>query len=433
MPAEKRKIAFHTLGCKLNFAESSYIASLLPSGRYEKVSPDRKADIYVINTCTVTAEADKKCRQAIRKFINLSPGAIIAVIGCYSQLRASEIASIPGVDIVLGSGDKYDLPLYLENIPHKKKSGIITGTFVGNEIFIPSWSAGDRTRTFVKIQDGCDYGCSYCTIPMARGRSRSADIKTIIEELKRISEKRIPEVVLTGVNIGDFGRSAGESFAGLLREAEKIDGIGRIRLSSVEPNLLSNEIIEMVSLSKKIMPHFHIPLQSGSNRILGLMRRRYRREVFAWRVEKIKSLMPLAGIGADVITGFPGESESDFEETFSFLESLPVTYLHVFPYSERPGTPAASLPGKVPAEVRNARRKKLTALSGKKNLGFKQQNINSNCEVLFESSVRNRIITGFTGNYLKAEHPYETGLKGKIIKVKINGIAPSGNLSVTFI
>jgi len=418
----------------LNFTETSFIASRLPEDKFLRVNPDEKADIYVINTCTVTAEADKKCRQAIRKFISQSPDSIIAVIGCYSQLRAEEIAAIPGVDIVLGSKEKFRLVNYLKNIHEKKLPAIITtGNITEDKIFIPSLSAGDRTRTFIKIQDGCDYHCSYCTVPLARGRSRNAEIKSVIEELKKVAEMEIPELVLTGVNIGDFGKSTGESFTGLLKQIETIEGIKRIRLSSIEPNLLNDEIIELISGSKKIMPHFHIPLQSGSNKILALMHRRYKREVFSSVIEKIKKLMPLSGIGADVITGFPGETDSDFQETFSFLSGMPVTYLHVFPYSERPGTPAATYDNKVKTEIKNSRRKRLTDLSKKKNMEFKILNINTINEVLFENTVKNKMISGFTCNYLKSEYPDDKALHGKIIKVFVTGINPSGNLSVKLI
>jgi len=430
----KRKVAFYTLGCKLNFAETSYISTLFPEERYTKVSPDQQADIYVINTCTVTSEADRKCRQAIRKFINRSPSSIIAVIGCYSQLRAKEIANIPGVDIVLGTKDKFNLVSLLDRTNSKAKTAITeAGNIEKEKEFIPSWSSGDRTRTFIKVQDGCDYRCAYCTVPLARGRSRNAPISSIIEEIKNISSGGVPEIVITGVNIGDFGKSTGESFTELLRQIENLEEIKRIRLSSIEPDLLKDEIIEMVAKSSKIMPHFHIPLQSGSDKILRLMRRRYTATLFISLVEKIRRAIPLAGIGADIITGFPGETEEDFNETFSLIDSLPVSYLHVFPYSERPGTPAREFKDKVKPEVRNERRKKLTELSKKKNMEFKLMNINSIHEVLFENRVKNRMISGFTGNYLRVEHPFEKGLQGTIQKVLITGINPSGNMSVKLI
>ena len=345
----KRTIAFHTLGCKLNFTESSFIASSLPEDKFSRVDEDEKADIYVINTCSVTADAEKKCRQAVRKFINRSPDAVIAVIGCYSQLKAREIAEIPGVDIVLGTHEKYDLEKHLYNIKGKVSREIAAGDVNSESLFFPSWSSDDRTRTFIKIQDGCDYRCAYCTIPLARGRSRNAPVKTIIGEIMALVNKPVPEIVLTGVNTGDFGKSTGETFLDLLREIDKIEALGRVRLSSIEPDLLSDDIIDFVAGSRKIMPHFHIPLQSGSNSTLQRMRRRYRRELFASRVERIIGQMPLAGIGADIITGFPGETDEEFNETFSFIASLPVSYLHVFPYSERPGTAAAGMPLHAPS------------------------------------------------------------------------------------
>ncbi|MGB4291377.1 MAG: tRNA (N(6)-L-threonylcarbamoyladenosine(37)-C(2))-methylthiotransferase MtaB [Bacteroidales bacterium] len=430
----KRKVAFYTLGCKLNFAETSYISTLFPEDRYTKVSPDQQADIYVINTCTVTSEADRKCRQAIRKFINRSPSSIIAVIGCYSQLRAKEIANIPGVDIVLGTKDKFNLVSLLDRTNSKAQTAITeAGNIEEEKEFIHSWSSGDRTRKFIKVQDGCDYRCAYCTVPLARGRSRNAPISSIIEEIKNISSGGVPEIVITGVNIGDFGKSTGESFTELLRQIENLEEIKRIRLSSIEPDLLKDEIIEMVAKSSKIMPHFHIPLQSGSDKILRLMRRRYTATLFISLVEKIRRAIPLAGIGADIITGFPGETEKDFNETFSLIDSLSVSYLHVFPYSERPGTPAREFKDKVKPEVRNERRKKLTELSKKKNMEFKLMNINSIHEVLFENRIKNIMISGFTGNYLRVEHPFEKGLQGTIRKVLITGINPSGNMSVKLI
>ncbi|MBP8958946.1 MAG: tRNA (N(6)-L-threonylcarbamoyladenosine(37)-C(2))-methylthiotransferase MtaB [Bacteroidales bacterium] len=427
---EKRKIAFYTLGCKLNFTESSYIASTLPVDNYVKVAPDENADIYVINTCTVTSDADKKCRQAIRKFIKQSPSAIIAVTGCYSQLRADEVATIPGVDLVLGSREKFDLVRYLDEIYEKGLTCVDSGNIVNDKTFVYSWSSSERTRTFIKIQDGCDYRCAYCTLPMARGRSRNASVKNITEKIKQIAANGIPEIVLTGLNIGDFGKTTGETFTELLRQIEEIEGVQRIRLSSVEPDLLTDEIIELTAGSRKIMPHFHIPLQSGSNKILGLMRRRYKTELFASRVKKIREFIPLAGIGSDVIVGFPGETDDDFDETFYFLEKMPLTYLHVFPYSDRPRTKASELPGKVSPKIKEERRKQLSRLSKKLNLDFKKRNINTINEVLFENSIQGKKVLGFTENYLKSEHNAIENIKGKIKKVRIVGINPSSNLAV---
>lgn len=426
----KKKVVFHTLGCKLNFAESSAISRSLPEEHFERVSTDEKADIYIINTCSVTDAADKKCRQAVKKFIHRSPEAFIAVVGCYAQLRPNDISSIPGVDLVLGSSEKFNLSGYLLN-PEKRGMAVIhSAGLTSDNNFSPAWSAGDRTRSFLKVQDGCDYFCSYCTIPLARGRSRNPSIGELADEARKIAENGVREIVLTGVNIGDFGKSTGDTFLDLLKQLAGTGGIERIRLSSVEPDLLGDDLIEFIAESKKIVPHFHIPLQSGSNRILGLMRRRYRRELFAGRVEKILNEMPYAGIGADVIVGFPGESDSDFEETFSFLDQLPLSYLHVFSYSERPGTSAQALPYKVPATVKGNRSKQLIVLSEEKNLKFKTLNINQITDVLFEKSFSKGMITGFTGNYIRIESPREDELAGKIKRARLTGIADSSNMTI---
>lgn len=430
MVIKKKKIAFHTLGCKLNFAETSTISRSLSEEHFERVRADEKADIYIINTCSVTDTADKKCRQAIKKFIHRSPNAYIAVVGCYAQLKPQDISSIPGVDLVLGSNEKFDLADYLENSEKKSTPDIHSNILTSDDSFNPSWSMGDRTRSFLKVQDGCDWGCSYCTIPLARGKSRNPSIGLLAEEAKRIAAKGIKEIVLTGVNIGDFGKSTGDSFKDLLNELNKTDGIERIRLSSIEPDLLDNELIECVAENKKILPHFHIPLQSGSNRILGLMRRRYRRELFASRVGKIRNVMPYAGVGADVIVGFPGESEADFEDTFSFINDNPLSYLHVFSYSERPGTVARSLPLKVAPVEKEIRSKRLIQLSEDKNLKFIAMNINQIANVLFEKSGGEGLITGFTENYIRVECPGDNMLAGEIKKVRLTGLADSGNMTI---
>jgi threonylcarbamoyladenosine tRNA methylthiotransferase MtaB len=427
---QRKKIAFHTLGCKLNFAETSTISRSFTEDKFERVSASEKADIYIINTCSVTDIADKKCRQVIKKFINRSPAAFIAVVGCYAQLKPQEISSIPGVDLVLGTNEKFDLPKYIAGYTKNKNAEVHSCDLDSSDKFSSSYSMGDRTRSFLKIQDGCDYGCAYCTIPMARGKSRNSSIKSVAEEVKKIAEKGIREIVITGVNIGDFGKSTGESFTDLLREVSKTDGIERIRLSSIEPNLIGDDLVEMVAESKKILPHFHIPLQSGNNKILGLMRRRYRTEHFADRIEKIRSLLPLAGIGADVIVGFPGESESDFETTRSFLEDMSLSYLHVFSYSSRPGTLAETLPGMVSHSEKEKRSKILSAISDSKNIEFKRINIGNTSEVLFEMTKSEGMITGFTGNYLRVEAPWHASLAGIVSKVRITGIAESGRLTV---
>jgi len=430
MEMTKRKVAFHTLGCKLNFAETSTISRSFPDDKYEKVKPGVKADIYVINTCSVTDTADRKCRQAIKKFINQSPGALIAVVGCYAQLNPKELSSIPGVDLVLGTNEKFDVENYLRNRNKDNPAEIYSCDLSGCGSFFPSYSIGDRTRSFLKVQDGCDYECSYCTIPAARGKSRNPDIKEIIAEAEKIASRGIKEIVLTGVNIGDFGKSNGESFVSLIRGLIKVEGIERYRISSIEPNLLTDELIELTSESGKILPHFHIPLQSGSDRILGLMRRRYRRSLFEEKISKIRKAIPLAGIGADVIVGFPGESDQDFKDTYGFLRQIPVSYLHVFNFSERPGTRASAMNGKVQFPERHERSRILSLLSEEKHLEFCRQNIGMANEVLFEHSRSEGMITGFTGNYLRVEYPWKFTLAGNVKKVLLTGISDSGRMNI---
>jgi threonylcarbamoyladenosine tRNA methylthiotransferase MtaB len=433
MAENKRKIAFHTLGCKLNFAETSTISRSFPEELFERVSANSKADVYVINTCSVTDAADKKCRQAIKKFISLSPDAFIAVVGCYAQLNPKEISSIPGVDLVLGTNEKFDITDYLKNFNKKQIAEVHYCDPAATDSFNISYSLSDRTRSFLKVQDGCDYGCSYCTIPIARGRSRNPDIFTIIMEAKLIAGRGIKEIVITGVNIGDFGKSTGVSFTDLLKELTSVEGILRLRISSIEPNLLTDELIGLTATNDKILPHFHIPLQSGNNKILGLMRRRYTRDVFASRVSKILEKLPYAGIGADVIVGFPGESDNDFEDTCSFLENLPLSYLHVFTFSERPGTIAEKLPSKVMFKDKEARSKRLISLSKKKNIIFNKLNIGQETNVLFENARDDGSITGFTSNYIRVEFPWDSGLAGNIRKVRLTGISSSGRMNIELI
>jgi threonylcarbamoyladenosine tRNA methylthiotransferase MtaB len=425
----KKKVAFHTLGCKLNFAETSAISRSFPEDRFDKVPASEEADVYIINTCSVTDAADRKCRQAIRKFINRSPDAFIAVVGCYAQMKPQEVSSIPGVDMVLGTNEKFDIARYLDITSKREKAEIHSAGLAGKVDFYPSFSFGDRTRSFLKVQDGCDYGCSYCTVPLARGQSRNQAVPEIVAEAEEIARRGIKEVVLTGVNIGDFGKSTGESFLDLLRELVRVPGLERFRISSVEPNLLTDEIIELTAESGKILPHFHIPLQSGSNKILGLMRRRYKRELFAGKIGMISGKMPHAGIGADIIVGFPGETDADFEETYAFLADMPLSYLHVFNFSERPGTHAAQLSGKVPSAVRDLRSKTLISLSEKKHLEFCKMNIGRISDVLFEHARDKGMITGFTGNYIKTEHPWENRLAGAIARVVLRDVAPSGRMT----
>jgi len=433
MSETRKKVAFHTLGCKLNFAETSGIARSLPDDQFERVTPDEIADVYIINTCSVTEAADRKCRQAIKKFIHRSPGAFIAVVGCYAQLKPQDISSIEGVDLVLGTNEKFDLATYLKTIEKKSETEIHSMTLSDKDAFHSSWSMGDRTRSFLKVQDGCDYGCSYCTIPMARGKSRNPSIEIIIEEARKIVSKGIKEIVLTGVNIGDFGKTTGETFYDLVIRLSETTGIERIRLSSVEPNLIDYKLIEFVANSRTILPHFHIPLQSGSNKILGLMRRRYNRELFAEKINKIREEIPLAGIGADVIVGFPGEMEEDFDDTVNFLENTDISYLHVFSYSERPGTVAASFPLKVSTPEKERRSKILTQLSDRKTNEFCIMNKGTEASVLFEHSPINNMIMGFTANYIRAELPWDDSLSGQVRRVLLNGLSSDGNMSAELI
>ena len=428
---EKKKVAFYTLGCKLNFAETSTISRSFPEDKFEKVQANTKADIYVINTCSVTDTADRKCRQAIKKFIHMSPDAFIAVVGCYAQLNPGKISSIPGVDLVLGTNEKFDIAGYLSGLK-KNNEAEVHSCDLSSGIFNLSYSIGDRTRSFLKVQDGCDYTCSYCTIPFARGRSRNPEIRSIIDEAQKIAAEGVKEVVLTGVNIGDFGKSTGDSFAMLLKELVKVEGIERYRISSIEPNLLTDDIIEMALDNQKILPHFHIPLQSGCNRILGLMRRRYTRELFASRILKVREMLPLAGLGADVIIGFPGESASDFEDTYNFLKDMPLSYLHVFSFSERPGTVAEKLSGKVSHAEKEARSKRLISLSEEKNSQFCNLNIGRETKVLFEHTRSEGLITGFTSNYIKAGFPWQSKLAGQVRKVTMTGIS-AGKMNVELI
>lgn len=425
----RKKVAFHTLGCKLNFAETSTISRLFSDDRYVKVPANTKADIYVINTCSVTDVADRKCRQAIKKFIHLSPDAFIAVTGCYAQLNPGEISAIPGVDLVLGTKEKFSITEYLDDLEKRKDATIASCDITGTDLFDPSYSFGDRTRSFLKVQDGCDYGCSYCTIPLARGKSRNPAIATLVREAELIAARGVREIIITGVNIGDFGRSTGDSFISLLEELTRVEGIDRFRISSIEPNLITREITDLVRSGKKIMPHFHIPLQSGSDKILGLMRRRYRKKLFAVKTGMIRDLIPDAGIGADVIVGFPGETSRDFEETYSFLKEMPLSYLHVFAFSERPGTPAMTMPDKVTSREKEYRSRMLISLSEEKNLEFRLKNIGKKVDVLFEDRRSGNMITGLTPNYIRLEIPWKSSLAGKIARVELTGVSGEKNMT----
>ncbi|MFT6199099.1 MAG: threonylcarbamoyladenosine tRNA methylthiotransferase MtaB [Vicingaceae bacterium] len=400
-------ISFYTLGCKLNFSETSGIARLFEENGYAKVDFKSGADIVVINTCSVTEQADKKCRQIVKQARNLSANSFIAVIGCYAQLKPAEIAGINGVNIVLGAQDKFNLLHHVQEWEKEAYSNkVVTSEIKYVKEFVPSFSLGDRTRSFLKVQDGCDYFCSFCTIPLARGRSRSNTIAETMKTARELEATAVKEVVLTGVNIGDFGKGTDESFFDLVQELDNLEGIDRFRISSIEPNLLSNEIIDFVGQSKRFAPHFHIPLQSGSNEILEAMRRRYRKELYVDRVERIKAKMPNACIGVDVIVGYPGETEELFNETVEFLKSLDVSYLHVFSYSERNNTVAVRRTDMVPVEVRRARSKFLQQFSEKKKRFFYESQLNKEFTVLFEAQEQSGEMYGFTENYLKIKSAY---------------------------
>ena len=387
-----KTVALHTLGCKLNFSETSSMGRLLEQDGFVKKDFDEVADVYVINTCSVTDNADKECRMLVRRIQRKAPEAMVVITGCYAQLKPQEIASIPGVDLVLGAAEKFNITHHLKEISKGDATKICSCDIEDVNTFTASYSKNDRTRTFLKVQDGCDYTCSFCTIPMARGKSRSDNIANVVANVKELATTGIKEIVLTGVNLGDFGKGntgakkTEENFLDLLKELDSIDGIERYRISSIEPNLLTNEIIEFVSNSKKIMPHFHIPLQSGSNKILSSMRRRYKRELYTERVRLIKTLMPHCCIGVDVIVGFPGETDEDFKETFDFLYTLDISYLHVFTYSERDNTHALTIAPVVPIPVRNERNKQLRNLSYQKMQYFTQQHIGQSRKVLFEKA-----------------------------------------------
>lgn len=409
---KQRSVAFHTLGCKLNFSETSTLSRQLEAEGFLKKEFDDKADVYVINTCSVTDNADKECRQIVRRIQRKAPESLVVITGCYAQLKPKEISEIPGVDLVLGAAEKFNLTSHLRELVKGDSTKISSCDIDNVGGFNSSYSLNDRTRTFLKVQDGCDYTCSFCTIPMARGKSRSDSIENVIRNAESLAEKGVKEIVLTGVNLGDFGKGADGAkknegnFYDLVKQLDEVKGIERYRISSIEPNLLSKDIIEFVAQSKKFMPHFHIPLQSGSNDILALMRRRYKRELYAERVETIKSLMPYCAIGVDVIVGFPSESDAHFKETFDFLHSLDVSYLHVFTYSERDATKALEIKPVVPVHVRHERNKILRNLSYMKMQYFTDQNKGQTRKVLFEDHVKNNIMEGYTDNYIRISTSY---------------------------
>ena len=414
--------AFYTLGCKLNFAETSTISRDLEEDGYAKIDFELGADIYVINTCSVTDQADKKCRNIVRKALKYNPNAFIIVIGCYAQLKPNEISTISGVDLVLGAQEKFNIGKYLENTSKKHKPVLLNEPIKNVKSFYPGYSVGDRTRSFFKVQDGCNYFCSFCTIPIARGKSRSGSISQTIDKAKEIGRSEVKEVVLTGINLGDFGYGTNENFFQLINELDALNGISRYRISSIEPDLLSEEIILFVNSSKKFVPHFHIPLQSGSNNLLKKMRRKYNTELYSSRIKLIKKLMPNACIGVDVIVGFPGESEQEFNKTIDYLKSLPISYLHVFTYSERANTNATKMNEVIPIEIRRKRSKQLRILSLKLKLKFYNDNIGFNGKVLFESREDDFLI-GFTENYLKVKIPFEEKMINTIQDVTIEKIS----------
>jgi threonylcarbamoyladenosine tRNA methylthiotransferase MtaB len=427
------RVAFYTLGCKLNFAETSTIERLFVERGFQPVDFNSHTDVVVINTCTVTASADKKCRNIINKAARNSPGAFIAVVGCYSQLKADEIARIPGVDLVLGSREKYSIFEYANQFKKKEVAEIHSCAITGEGEFSPSYSISGRTRSFLKIQDGCDYYCSYCTIPMARGRSRSATVKEIIVQAGEIERSGVKEVVLTGVNIGDFGKNGSENLLELLQSLEDETDIKRFRISSIEPNLLSDEIISLVAKSEKFAPHFHMPLQSGCEAILEKMNRKYSPQLFSDRVERINNEIPMAGIGADVITGFPGETERDFTETYDFLKNSEIAFLHVFSYSDRKNTRASGFPDKVSPQVKEYRSKVLHQLADEKLNNFYEKCTGTLQSVLFESFNKKGRMSGFTGNYVKVEAPWNEDKINSFVNVELIGRGEDGTMKARLI
>ncbi|MFZ6052307.1 tRNA (N(6)-L-threonylcarbamoyladenosine(37)-C(2))-methylthiotransferase MtaB [Halocola ammonii] len=425
------KVAFYTLGCKLNFSETSTIARSFEDAGYARVDFNDDPDIFVINTCSVTDNADRKCRQIVNKARRINPESFIIIIGCYAQLKPQEISEIPGVNLVLGAQEKFNVLEHLENADTATTGKVEATEIKATKEFVPSYSIGDRTRTFLKVQDGCNYFCAFCTIPLARGRSRSASVAETVKQAEKASREGAKEIVLTGVNIGDFGTHNGESFFDLIKELDKVEGISRYRISSIEPNLLSDEIIEFCSKSEKFVPHFHIPLQSGSDAILKKMRRRYLTDLYANRVRRIKELMPQSCIGVDVIVGFPGESEEEFEKTYNFLKDLDISYLHVFTYSERPNTTALRIDDVVPMEIRQKRSKMLRILSSKKKRAFYESQQGRVEKVLFEGDDNEGVMHGFTENYVKVKTPFDPELINTEMTVQLEELDRDGVMKIT--
>lgn len=432
-----RTAAFHTLGCKLNFAETSTIARQLTDAGYDKVSFDEKADIYVINTCSVTENADRECKLHVKRAMKANPEGLVVIVGCYAQLKPEEISQITGVDLVLGAKEKFNILSYLDDLEKSESEGIVHSCEIEEtDFFIGSYSIGDRTRAFLKVQDGCDYKCTYCTIPLARGISRSDTIENVLKNAKEISARDIKEIVLTGVNIGDYGKGEfgnkkhEHTFLDLIKELDEVEGIERIRISSIEPNLLKDESIDLVSKSKSFVPHFHIPLQSGSDELLKKMKRRYLTKLYNDRVNKIREVMPDAAIGVDVIVGFPGETEELFMETYNFLNELPISYLHVFTYSERENTEAAGMDGAVPIPERKRRNKMLRILSEKKKMAFYQTQLGKTLPVLWEHENKDGKMYGFTENYVRVQKDFDEASVNQIEFLNLEKILSDGTVSV---
>lgn len=435
----KKKVAFYTLGCKLNFSETSTIARDFQNEGFERVDFEEIADIYVINTCSVTDNADKQFKQIVKKAMKLNDKAFVAAVGCYAQLKPEELAAVDGVDLVLGATEKFKITDYINDLSKNDMGEVHSCEIEEADFYVGSYSIGDRTRAFLKVQDGCDYKCTYCTIPLARGISRSDALENVLKNAKEISEQGIKEIVLTGVNIGDYGKGEfgnkkhEHTFLDLVKALDEVEGIERLRISSIEPNLLKNETIEFVSQSRTFVPHFHIPLQSGSNDILKKMKRRYMRELYSDRVAKIREVMPHACIGVDVIVGFPGETDDHFLETYHFLNDLDISYLHVFTYSERDNTEAVDMDGVVPMNVRSKRSKMLRGLSVKKRRAFYESQIGTNRTVLFESENKEGYIHGFTENYVKVKTPWNPELVNTLHEINLTKIDEDGSVRMEFI
>src|SRR6201991_1220465 len=429
-----KKVAFYTLGCKLNYSETSTIGRLFNKAGFDTVGFTNTPDVFVINTCSVTENADKKCKKIVQEALKISPNAYVTIVGCYAQLKPKEIAEIEGVDMVLGAAEKFQIVDHITDLTKNPKALVYNQPVSEANQFVSAYSFGDRTRTFLKVQDGCDYSCTFCTIPLARGASRSDTIENAVKQAEEIAASGVKEIVLTGVNLGDFGIIDGKrenKFFDLVKALDEVEGIDRIRISSCEPNLLTDEIIEFVARSKRFMPHFHIPLQSGSDKILGLMRRRYKRELYADRVNKIKQLMPDCCIGVDVIVGFPGETREDFIDTYNFLNELNISYLHVFTYSERENTLAAEMQGAVPGSTRADRSKMLHILSDKKRRAFYESQLDKTDEVLFEGDIKDGFMHGFTRNYVKVQTEYDPVLVNELKTVHLTNISPDGDVEIT--